>query len=213
MLDYRANKLFVLLFGLPLFLLTWLFIIGKPIAAYVVSYGYLKPSVVGFLGAIVCLFVLEIVLLPIATLLDKSIWFIFSLFVDVIPADGRSKAEAEMVVRGGSRALVALQLARRPSEWDEDLVEKAVKLDWVQRLFYRERITDRLNFVRRRFSELALDDPNYPFSWAHAERLISEGELAPTWVEKVVCSKTNRLMIYPYLILLYLLIANPFGYG
>jgi hypothetical protein len=40
MLDYRARKLFILLFGVPVFILRWFFTLGVPLGSYVIAKNY-----------------------------------------------------------------------------------------------------------------------------------------------------------------------------
>ena len=63
MLDYRAHKLYVILFGIPLFLVTWALIIGRPALAYLISYSYFENEIGEVFAAIALTILFELVLI------------------------------------------------------------------------------------------------------------------------------------------------------
>jgi hypothetical protein len=214
MLDYRAHKLYVLLFGVPLFLITWALIIGRPALAYLISYSYFESTIAEVLGAVALTVLLELVLIPVGLGLSKLVHFLFTLFVDVIPANGRTEEEAKHVVWNGEKALLVLEMNKRPSEWSEKSVENFVSLDWIQAIFFKQKVLDRLTYIKKRYDELdrqyASGDQTYPYNeWAVRDLLKEGGIEPPTEFEKFICNKMMRAMVYPYLALLLLILFDP----
>jgi hypothetical protein len=214
MLDYRAHKLYVLLFAIPNFIVGWIFIIGKPLLSYVVAYSYLDSGITKIVGAILILFLGEIVLMPIGLGWGKFVNFLFTLIVDIIPADGRTKEEAQLVAWRGDKAITALNLSKHPREWTEESIENAASLDWIQSLFYGRKVTERIRFIKDKYEELEREHGSYPtVNESLTKKFLIEGGLEPqTEFEKFITNKVMRLMVYPYLILVLLLVANPFNY-
>ena len=106
MLDYRAHKLYFLIFFIPISLLTLFSLFALPLINYSIGFFLSDVRVLQILISLVSLFVLEIVwLLFIFGFISKLFQFIFELFVDVIPHDGRTKEEAKMVVYNGDKAI------------------------------------------------------------------------------------------------------------
>jgi hypothetical protein len=214
MLDYRAHKLYLILFGIPLFLITWALIIGRPALAYLISYSYFENEIGEVLGAIALTVLFELVLIPVALGLSKAVNFLFTLIVDVIPANGRTQEEAKQVVWNGEKALIVFEMNKRPSEWTEQSVEQFASLDWVQTLFFKQKVLDRLSFIKKKYEKLDLPykpgDVLYPYNeWVVRDLLEEEGIDPPTEFEKFICNKMMRAMVYPYVVLLLLILFDP----
>lgn len=214
MLDYRAHKLYVILFGIPLFLITWALIIGRPALAYFVSYSYFESTIADVLGAVALTVLLELVLIPVVLGLSKLVNFLFTLLVDVIPAHGRTDEEAKQVVWNGEKALLVLEMNKRPSEWTEQSIEQFASLDWIQAILFKQKVLDRLTYIKKRYDELdrqyASGDQTYPYNeWVIRDLLKEGGIEPPTEFEKVICNKMMRAMAYPYVILLLFILFDP----
>ena len=51
--------------------------------------------------------------------------FLFGLFVDIIPADGRTSEEAQAVVWNGDKAIHLLKFnKKKPKDWTDEDIEK-----------------------------------------------------------------------------------------
>lgn len=209
MLDYRAHKLAVLLFGLPMFVLTWLTILGTPIMSYALAYSYIDTPLLRFIGGFFIQFVLEIIVVSgLLWLIGELFKKIFKMIVDIIPHDGRTTDEAEYVAWGGEKAIILLEANKHPSKWRRDIVLDLPKTDWVQNLFYRKKVIRRINFLISRYEELGKD---YPHHRRIVEELLDKGGIKPPdFIEEWVCNKKYRSMTYTYLILFYCLLSNPF---
>jgi len=211
MLDYRAHKLYVILFGIPLFLVTWALIIGRPALAYLISYSYFENEIGEVFAAIALTILFELVLIPVALGLPKLVNFIFTLIADVIPANGRTQDEANSVVWGGDKAITVLNLSKHPREWTEESIENAASLDWIQSLFYGRKVTERIRFIKDKYTELEREHGSYPtVNESLTKKFLVEGGLEPpTEFEKFICNKMMRSMVYPYVVLLLLILFNP----
>ena len=128
MLDYRAHKLYILLFGIPLFILNWFYILGIPFASYAIAknYAYNWWGIL-LLGALACL-VMQIAAAILGLIIGKFIEFSFTLLIDIIPAEDRTKEEAKLVTWGGEKTIALLELANaQPKDWNDEQIENVTK--------------------------------------------------------------------------------------
>jgi hypothetical protein len=156
----------------------------------------------------------EIVLVPISFVLAKLVNFVFKLIVDIIPADERTAEEALLVATNGDRAIAAIILAKRPTEWDEAQIELVASADWIQNLFFGRDIRNRLHFIKRRYQELELEHGTYPVNEQTIRGLLLEGGLSPmSKAERYISNKQIRMMIYPYLIFVFIVVGDLVGFN
>lgn len=90
MLDYRAHKLYIILFGIPNLLLLLFSLFGLPFAYYEVGKNYTDSHFMQIIVSLVALIVIELFWAIFVTYLSKFYIFLFGLLVDVIPAEGRT---------------------------------------------------------------------------------------------------------------------------
>ena len=128
--------------------------------------------------------------------------------MDVIPHDGRTKEEAQMVVWNGDKAIRSLQISKHPSQWTESLILEIPKNDWVANLFFRDELIRRL---RRIYDEYLSMSPYTPYTDAEVERILAEHNLKTSWQEKVFGNPQGRRVVIAYSFFLFLLLYNPFG--
>ena len=125
MLDYRAHKLFLILFGIPLIILNLISIFVLSFCAYLIGFNFAETWLIKIIFSIVSMIIIEILwTLVIFLIINKLVEFIFGLFVDVIPSEGRTKDEAMIVVFRGEKARNALKLKQHPKEWTDELIEE-----------------------------------------------------------------------------------------
>lgn len=205
MLDYRANKLFLIIFGIPWFILRWIAIIGLPFAYYAIGLNLSDNRLLQIGASLVALFIGEIIWMIVVTYIDKFFMFLFNLFVDVIPADGRTKEEALMVVKGGKQTIRMLNISsKHPNEWsDDDLM--AYK-DSIFTLFFRSTIDKRIEFIRDYYAE----NPDDFVNISSVGDALKKRALEVDWLEKLVCNAQWRGMAISYGLTAYLLLFNPF---
>ena len=209
MLDYRAHKLYIILFFIPNLVFTLFAMFGLPLINYSIGLAFADERIYQILISIVALFFVEMIwLLIIFTFVSKAFKFIFELFVDVIPHDGRTKEEAQMVVWGGEKAIRSLQISKHPSQWTESLICEIPKNDWVANLFFRDDLIKRFQTV---YDEYLLMSPDTPYNDAEVERIMAEHNLNLSWQEKVFASPQLRRVVIAYSFFLFLLVYNPFG--
>ncbi len=218
MLDYRAHKLYLLIFFIPIFLLTLFSLFALPLIYYSIGFYFAEERVFQILISLISVFVFQIVLFLFICisflidnklfLIDKLFLFIFELFVDVIPHDGRTKEEAQMVVYSGNKAIRFLAIAKHPTTWTDELINDVPKNDWVSNMFYRNNIVRRYNLIREYYQSR----PEETLYFGHVEKVLEENDLVLKWDEKVFGSPAYRSDILTYSFLLFLLILNPLGY-
>jgi hypothetical protein len=204
MLDYRAHKLYILIFGIPLFILRWFIMLGTPLAAFAIAKSYATSWVGVLLLSIVAYLIISICTQILVLLLSKFIEFAFALFVDIIPADGRTKEEAKLVTWGGEKAIALLALGRTsPKDWTDELFEDVTKGFFVW--FYKDAIFKRLSFIRTHQQ----DNPDYVSNeWSNV-RLLKENNLALPMVENIVCNPIYRGWVISGIFFLYLILFQP----
>ena len=209
MLDYRAHKLYIILFFIPNLVLALFAMFGLPLINYSIGLAFADERIYQILISIVALFFVEMIwLLIIFTFVSKAFKFIFELFVDVIPHDGRTKEEAQMVVWNGDKAIRSLQISKHPSQWTESLIWEIPKNDWVANIFFRDELIRRL---RRIYDEYLSMSPDTPYTDAEVERILAEHNLKISWQEKVFGNPQGRRVVIAYSFFLLLLLYNPFG--
>jgi len=206
MLDYRAHKLYLILFGIPLIILNLVSIFGLSFIAYQVGFSFVETWAIKILLSIGSLVLIEILwTLVVFLVIDKLFEFIFGLFVDVIPADGRTKEEANIVVYHGERGITALLTKKHPTEWSDEDIQKLSKLDWVEHLFFGHIVVDRCEQIREYFTE----NPEIRYSERRLQEYIKNSSVAIKWQEKVFANKAYRKMAIVYSIFLLLILVNP----
>ena len=205
MLDYRAHKLYLILFGIPWFILRWVALIGLPFIYYGIGLELVNNRLLQILVSLVALFIGEFIWLIIVTYIDKFSMFLFGLIIDVIPADGRTKEEATMVVKGGEQVVGTLNLNKKhPSEWtDEDI---AFSKKGFFQFFFQEKINDRFQRVRDHYQA----NPDLPVGY-ELDRFMETNNLTIGWPERIVTNISYRGMVITYSLMLYLLLFNPMG--
>ena len=209
MLDYRAHKLYILLFFVPNFILGLFAMFGLPLIHYSIGLALADERIFQILVSLMAVFIIESIwLLIVFGLISKIFQFIFELFVDVIPHDGRTKEEAQMVVWTGDKAIRSLQISKHPSEWTQSLIYEIPKNDWVANLFFRDDLIKRFQTI---YDEYLLMSPDTPYNDVEVERIMAENNLKISWQEKVFASPQLRTMVVAYPFFLLLLLYNPFG--
>ncbi len=206
MLDYRANKLFLIIFGIPWFLLRWIAILGLPFLYYGIGLTLVDNRLLQVGVSLVSLFIGELIWLLIVTYIDKFFMFLFNLLVDVIPADGRTKEEALMVVKGGQQAIRMLNLStKHPNEWSDD--DFMAYKDSIFTIFFRNRIDERIEFIKDYYAQ----NPDEFISISSIEDALKKKSLEVSWLERLVCNPQWRAMALSYGLTTYLLLFNPFN--
>ncbi len=207
MLDYRAHQLFLIIFGIPLFVIRWIVVLGFPLIYYSIGHSVVDGRIYSILVSLGCLVVGEITWPFIASGLDKLIMFIFNLLVDVIPADGRTKEEALAVVKGGQQTIEALNLSKkRPSELtDEDFM---VYKRSIFTLFYRDKIDERIELIKQHYK----NSNETRMNEYQIKNLLEKHSLQVDWLEKAICNSVIRGWVISYTFFVYLILFNPFNF-
>ena len=204
MLDYRASKLYWLLFFIPLFVYYIINIIGVPIIVYLVCIHYIEDFILQLIAAIPILFVVEIILAIFSFIMQKIINVIFTTIIDVVPHDGRTKQEAQFVVYRGQKALNQLALDKKnPREWTDEEIENFSKNTFFT-LFFQDKVRDRCELLRDFYKENFQED----FNQFAGEKILKERNLKPTTFEQLFSGDGTGfwwLLRYGILILLFLL--------
>ena len=206
MLDYRAHKLYLLIFGLPIFVLRLFAILILPIINVSIGMYFFDSRIAQILASVFSLFILELIWLAFGLLSHKIFDFLFSLIVDVVPHDGRSIEEADLVVKSGGKAILALEVSNtHPSKWDDKLISEFIKTDWIQSFFYGEAVLRRMKLVRDYY---ALNEDEEYGSY-RVESVLLENSVKQDWVEEFMCNSNTRISLIGYLFFLFLILFQP----
>ena len=202
MLDYRATKLYFILFAFPDLLLAVFSLAGKAIIPVLIASNYFDNTVSIILVAISLVFVFEIILILLFVIYGKIKKFIFELIIDVTPTGGRNEEEAFAVVKVGNKMITILQLNNtNPREWTDNLIQKGSNLDWLGSLFYSSDIKVRLEFLRQYF----INRPELYGYPSEQEAALEEEGLAIQLMEKIISSPVYRWSIVSYILFIYAL--------
>lgn len=207
MLDYRAHKLYLMIFGIPMFVLKLAAMFGLPLLSYALGITVADDRFWQILSSIGIAIVVEVIWLIFALIVvSKLINFLFQLIVDIIPADGRNREEALQVVWHGDKAIIAQQFDKQPNTWSEDLPERFINIDWVARWFFRERIENRIEKIREYYEENPEEQP----SRSRYDEIINETGNRMRWDEKIFTNPGWRREIYRACFFVWLLYEHPF---
>jgi len=204
MLDYRAHKLYLILFGLPWVLIRWVIIIGLPFLYYGIGHEVADNRLLQILASLVALFIIEIFVVIGTVYIDKLFMFIFNLFVDVIPDNGRTKEESILVVRSGDVGIKALELENKhPSLWTEEDVKFYHRgfFAW----FFKDSISHRIEMTRNYF----IDNPDVAFNNWSVRDYLSKNNISMSFLENVITNASYRGSAISYSITFLLLAFNP----
>lgn len=203
MLDYRANKLYKLIFALPAFFIYWVGIIFVPIFAVVAGSNLSSGSLTLALYSIIALFIFETIYVYVVALsLAKVLNAVFEFFIDVLPADGRTKEQGDFVARWGRVGILNLKFMQHPKEWKEEEIEEYGGLDWVQRTFFNGKTKQRLYLVKKWYDE----NKDYEFTETSIGELLEDKNMAASAFEKFFVNSYYRAIFYRYSFFLVLLL-------
>lgn len=207
MLDYRANKLFLVFWIIPFFLSVLITLFGIPFSAYHIAYSYADNLILQFLIAIICIFIFELIFSFLFNLLIKTpIEFFFKLFVDIVPHNNRTQEEAERVAFGGDTEMFAILLTHHPKDWNEDELNRILSYPTIGRFFFGEIIRDRLFAIREHFTN---NEGEYYDELSILDYV--KEHYKPSFWERNVSDPIRRRSIIALFFLCYLLIYNPAG--
>lgn len=208
MLDYRAHKLYIILFFIPNTILILFSVLGLPLINYSIGLIFSDQRIFQILISLGSILIIESLWIAfIYMFINKAIQFIFSLFVDVIPHDGRTKEQAQWVVWNGDKAIRQIAMDKHPTTWTDELIYQFPKNDWIQNLFYRENVIKRLRTIQSEY----LLSPELEFNEYEVKRILTETNLEMSWKEKAFGNPQIRRMIIGYSFFLLLILFNPFS--
>ena len=207
MLDYRANKLYFLIFFIPQLCISLFSVFALPFINYSIGFYLADERVFQILISLVSLVILEVIWIGVVFgVISKLFGFIFGLFVDVIPHDGRTKEEAKLVVHSGEKAIRSIAITKHPTTWTDELINDLPKNDWVSNMFYRNNMVRRCNLIREYYQSMPEETP---YEDSHVKKVLEENNLVLKWTETALSSLQIRRGIIAYSFLLFLLISNP----
>jgi hypothetical protein len=204
MLDYRAHKLYLLLFGIPWFVIRWMIIFGLPFLYYGIGHQVADNRLLQIAVSLIALFIIEIFVIIGAAYIEKFFMFIFNLFIDVVPAGDRTKEEAIFVVRSGDVAIKIIELGKKhPREWtDEDAAfYHRGFFGW----FFKEAISHRFEMIKNYF----IENPDIAFNEWNIKNYLSKNNLSMSLLERLFTNAAYRASAISYSLTLLLLLFNP----
>jgi hypothetical protein len=206
MLDYRAHKLYVLLYTVPLILLRLAAVFLIPAIAYGIGLNYGSSRVWQITIGIGSIFLVEIGFVTVQSIFGYVFKTAFNFFIDVVPANGRSEEEAKLVLWNGEAGINLLVFERPASEWNDEDIEIFAKKNsflWMFRQAKRDRMHDLRDYY--------ISNPEIGQSQYSAEMFFEEHNRGANWLEQLISNRLYREWAARYVFMLYLLIADPFG--
>ena len=205
MIDYRAHKLYVLLFFPLFFLLRLLSLFAVPFSEYAIGVEFASERIWQIALTIAVIIPVEIVWFFFVKGISAAVNGLFNFIIDVIPVDGRSKEEAQQVVWGGDEAVAVWHLDNTaPNKWSDEIIRAGTKGDIFGRYFAQRR-RERINALKEHY----VSNPDIEPNEYNAEQFLRDNEMWPPLEEKIISNKYYRGMVIAYPFLLYLLIAHP----
>lgn len=216
MLDYRAFQLYRLVFFIPN---TFLYLVGLfclPAATYGSALFFYQDYFEAQIGvywmfifmvpAYVLLSMLWVVIMwPIQKLFDV----LFSIFIDVMPGDGRTDEQAQFVLKTGKKGIHHLLVDETPpQDWTYDMIEQSVNNgDWIQRWFYAKNVRARMRAVHHH----SLDEGKVLLE-SQLTTFLKSKYLEQDWLEWLVTHRDHRAFVLQLVICVYLVSTNPWAY-
>jgi hypothetical protein len=164
MLDYRAHKLFWLLY-FPLRIAgkiaLWAMIVVAILIVHSFSYSWPVKAVLGYVIFEAMGIGVTIIFAALSWLLSKSF---FSL-IDVVPTKGEDAEEARLVVTKGPLFWLSKKMSSNIDDWTDDDTDAFAKaLNWRARLLFNERkkIQRRAEIFLRNFEETGIQPVDLP---------------------------------------------------
>lgn len=206
MLDFRAHKLYLIIFGIPNFLLLLISLFGLPFAYYEIGKSYANSYITQVIFSLIALVVIEIIWAIFVTYLSKFYMFLFGLFVDIIPADGRTDEEAKAVVWNGEKAIYFINFnKKKPKDWTDEDFDKLSSGFFS--FFYKESIIQRCEKIK----DYYVKNPKIiPSEW-NTNKFLKEEKLERDIIEKIITDPFFRACAIRYSLFLYLIVFNPFS--
>tara|TARA_B110000208_G_C11525274_1_gene342181 strand:+ start:49 stop:687 length:639 start_codon:yes stop_codon:yes gene_type:complete len=205
MLDYRAHKLYFIIAIFPRMVL-WLFaVFGLPFLSYYIGLIYADGRITQFAISFVAFLVIGLAY-PFVHyfLFSKFFWFVFTLFIDVIPSNGRSEAQAQNVVWYGQKVITMIATENTPpSAWTQKFREDIVKTDFIQELFYKQIMLRRSQAIFEHYQSLPPDSPGDAELVAE---ILKEHNLTIGTLEQFLCHPQRRGVIISIIFFIYLII-------
>ena len=209
MLDYRAHKLYRLIAFLPVTLLNIISFIVIPFAVYFIGYSNSDNQITQIVYCIIALVVIEIIWMIIIFLITKSIKAVFNTFVDVVPHNGRTKEEAELVVEGGEKTVWLIEFdLLNPRDWTDEKIEEYInRAAFSARTFFSGRLRKRLWTIRKHY----IANPESEFHMFSMQMELEELGFHVRWDEQLFSSFYGFRIVIVYGFMLYLILFNPFS--
>lgn len=203
MLDYRAHKLYKVLVFPVMFVLGVFAAFGLPLIAYLIATKFSSERIIQLLLAAVILLLLGIPWMLIVKILLALPLAIFNFLIDPVPAEGRNKDEAQLVVQAGQKGIWLLKLNKPASEWSDEGIDRIATINLTSKLFQTE-IRRRIYAIRNHY----IMHPELPQSEYNTNKFLKEKKLSVGFIEAVITNPMWRTTALQTLALLVIFIIN-----
>jgi hypothetical protein len=202
MLDYRANKLYQIIFLMPWFFVRWVGVIGLPFVYYISGLILFQNRIFQVCLSILFYFIGGVLFQFFVNYIDKLGLLFLNVFVDVIPVDGRTKEQSIAVVKQGQQAIRLINLENKsPNDWSED--DLLAFKGGFAKFLYRNKINSRIDSIRAYYS----DKPNTRINNVDIEAILNANSLKIGVFELFICNTRWQASIISGGIFAYLLIS------
>jgi hypothetical protein len=203
MLDYRAHKLYKVL-AFPFVIVLGLFaILGLPSISYLIAANFTSQGISRLLLAAVILFLIGIPWFFVVKILFAIPVGIFNFLIDPVPADGRNKEEAKIVVRAGQKGIAILELNRPASEWSDEAIESLSTLNLTSTIF-QDKIRRRIYAIKNYY----MAHPDLNQNEYTTKQFLKKNKLSIGPIELVITNPMWRTTVLQALVLLVIFIIT-----
>jgi hypothetical protein len=203
MLDYRAHKLYKVLVYPVTFVIGLFNIICLPILSYIIAMQLSQDRVVQLIAAVIIFFLIGIPWFFVIKMLVAVPVGIFNFLVDPVPAEGRTKEQAQVVVHAGQKGVTLLTFDRPAIEWTDEAIESLSRITMTSRIFQRE-IRTRVYALR----DYYLEHPELAPNRYTSDKFLKENQMKMGWAETAITNPFWRSVILQHLTLLAMFLAT-----
>jgi hypothetical protein len=147
MLDYRAHKLFRLLwwpFSVVAKLLFFVYIVVAILIAQSTGYNVLLKIVIAYVAFEAIGLLMSLIWLIVYWAFKRAFFWL----IDIVPAHGANATEARAIVEGGRATELDLKFEQDIGNWTpEDTGEFVSLMNWRSRLFFSDQMRRRMNLT------------------------------------------------------------------
>jgi hypothetical protein len=203
MLDYRAHKLYKVLVYPVIFVLSLIATFALPFVSYLIAKHFTSEISIQVLLALVFFFLISFPWLLIVKILLAIPTGIFNFLIHPVPAGGRSKDEAKIVVQSGQKGIAFLALNRPAADWSDEEIDSFATMTLAAKLF-QNKIRERIYALK----DYYMTHPDVNQNEYNTRRFLKENKLSIGLAENLITNPMWRTSAIQALVLLIIFVVN-----